>query len=76
MRLFNINAFKGYSAEWIGLQGFALFQAKKKELARRDEIEDGDSMISSATSDAGSSKRKRYELKCSDVFFADASNYN
>uniref|UniRef100_A0A8C5WVQ4 Protein polybromo-1 n=1 Tax=Laticauda laticaudata TaxID=8630 RepID=A0A8C5WVQ4_LATLA len=37
-----------------------VMQAKKKELARRDEIEDGDSMISSATSDAGSSKRKRY----------------
>ncbi|XP_063147960.1 protein polybromo-1 isoform X2 [Candoia aspera] len=35
-----------------------VMQAKKKELARRDEIEDGDSMISSATSDAGSSKRK------------------
>uniref|UniRef100_A0A6I8SE42 Protein polybromo-1 n=1 Tax=Xenopus tropicalis TaxID=8364 RepID=A0A6I8SE42_XENTR len=36
-----------------------LMQAKKKELARRDiDIEDGDSMISSATSDAGSSKRK------------------
>uniref|UniRef100_A0A670IXC9 Protein polybromo-1 n=1 Tax=Podarcis muralis TaxID=64176 RepID=A0A670IXC9_PODMU len=37
-----------------------VMQAKKKELARRDDIEDGDSMISSATSDAGSSKRKRY----------------
>uniref|UniRef100_A0A8C5R488 Protein polybromo-1 n=1 Tax=Leptobrachium leishanense TaxID=445787 RepID=A0A8C5R488_9ANUR len=36
-----------------------LMQAKKKELARRDlDIEDGDSMISSAPSDAGSSKRK------------------
>ncbi|XP_069823226.1 protein polybromo-1 isoform X5 [Dendropsophus ebraccatus] len=36
-----------------------LMQAKKKELARRDlDIEDGDSMISSATSDTGSSKRK------------------
>nr|XP_009940771.1 PREDICTED: LOW QUALITY PROTEIN: protein polybromo-1 [Opisthocomus hoazin] len=35
-----------------------VMQAKKKELARRDEIEDGDSMISSATSDTGSSKRK------------------
>ncbi|XP_077780922.1 protein polybromo-1 isoform X12 [Podarcis muralis] len=35
-----------------------VMQAKKKELARRDDIEDGDSMISSATSDAGSSKRK------------------
>ncbi|EMP39762.1 Protein polybromo-1 [Chelonia mydas] len=33
-------------------------EAKKKELARRDDIEDGDSMISSATSDTGSSKRK------------------
>ncbi|CAJ0931545.1 unnamed protein product [Ranitomeya imitator] len=33
--------------------------AKKKELARRDlDIEDGDSMISSATSDTGSAKRK------------------
>uniref|UniRef100_A0A670IZ64 Protein polybromo-1 n=1 Tax=Podarcis muralis TaxID=64176 RepID=A0A670IZ64_PODMU len=39
-----------------------VMQAKKKELARRDDIEDGDSMISSATSDAGSSKRKRYAL--------------
>lgn len=39
-----------------------IFQAKKKELARRDDIEDGDSMISSATSDTGSSKRKRYAL--------------
>uniref|UniRef100_A0A8C4UV97 Protein polybromo-1 n=1 Tax=Falco tinnunculus TaxID=100819 RepID=A0A8C4UV97_FALTI len=37
-----------------------VMQAKKKELARRDDIEDGDSMISSATSDTGSSKRKRY----------------
>ncbi|XP_074259841.1 protein polybromo-1 isoform X24 [Saimiri boliviensis] len=36
-----------------------VMQAKKKELARRDEIEDGDSMISSATSDTGSAKRKR-----------------
>ncbi|NXG37034.1 PB1 protein, partial [Dromaius novaehollandiae] len=36
-----------------------VMQAKKKELARRDDIEDGDSMISSATSDTGSSKRKR-----------------
>ncbi|XP_074259848.1 protein polybromo-1 isoform X26 [Saimiri boliviensis] len=35
-----------------------VMQAKKKELARRDEIEDGDSMISSATSDTGSAKRK------------------
>ncbi|KAJ7316747.1 hypothetical protein JRQ81_002909 [Phrynocephalus forsythii] len=35
-----------------------VMQAKRKELARRDDIEDGDSMISSATSDAGSSKRK------------------
>ncbi|XP_075403609.1 protein polybromo-1 isoform X10 [Tenrec ecaudatus] len=33
-------------------------QTKKKELARRDDIEDGDSMISSATSDTGSAKRK------------------
>uniref|UniRef100_A0A8C3EXP1 Protein polybromo-1 n=1 Tax=Corvus moneduloides TaxID=1196302 RepID=A0A8C3EXP1_CORMO len=39
-----------------------VMQAKKKELARRDDIEDGDSMISSATSDTGSSKRKRYLL--------------
>lgn len=39
-----------------------MFQAKKKELARRDDIEDGDSMISSAPSDAGSAKRKRYML--------------
>ncbi|KAM9374593.1 protein polybromo-1 isoform 11-T11 [Phaethornis superciliosus] len=38
-----------------------VMQAKKKELARRDDIEDGDSMISSATSDTGSSKRKRWE---------------
>nr|XP_020827179.1 protein polybromo-1 isoform X11 [Phascolarctos cinereus] len=36
-----------------------VMQAKKKELARRDDIEDGDSMISSATSDTGSAKRKR-----------------
>ncbi|XP_073086796.1 protein polybromo-1 isoform X23 [Manis javanica] len=35
-----------------------VMQAKKKELARRDDIEDGDSMISSAPSDAGSAKRK------------------
>ncbi|XP_066900048.1 protein polybromo-1 isoform X23 [Kogia breviceps] len=35
-----------------------VMQAKKKELARRDDIEDGDSMISSATSDTGSGKRK------------------
>nr|XP_034962036.1 protein polybromo-1 isoform X9 [Zootoca vivipara] len=35
-----------------------VMQAKKKELARRADIEDEDSMISSATSDAGSSKRK------------------
>uniref|UniRef100_A0A8B9PUB4 Protein polybromo-1 n=1 Tax=Apteryx owenii TaxID=8824 RepID=A0A8B9PUB4_APTOW len=40
-----------------------VMQAKKKELARRDDIEDGDSMISSATSDTGSSKRKRYLKK-------------
>ncbi|XP_064422186.1 protein polybromo-1 isoform X1 [Latimeria chalumnae] len=33
-------------------------QVKKKELARRDDIEDGDSMISSVTSEAGSAKRK------------------
>ncbi|XP_028907006.1 protein polybromo-1 isoform X6 [Ornithorhynchus anatinus] len=36
-----------------------VMQAKKKELARRDDIEDGDSMISSAPSDTGSAKRKR-----------------
>ncbi|XP_031217706.1 protein polybromo-1 isoform X35 [Mastomys coucha] len=35
-----------------------VMQAKKKELARRDDLEDGDSMISSATSDTGSAKRK------------------
>ncbi|XP_006892308.1 PREDICTED: protein polybromo-1 isoform X8 [Elephantulus edwardii] len=35
-----------------------VMQSKKKELARRDDIEDGDSMISSATSDTGSAKRK------------------
>ncbi|XP_038628001.1 protein polybromo-1 isoform X5 [Tachyglossus aculeatus] len=35
-----------------------VMQAKKKELARRDDIEDGDSMISSAPSDTGSAKRK------------------
>ncbi|XP_041130256.1 protein polybromo-1-like isoform X3 [Polyodon spathula] len=35
-----------------------LLQAKKKELVRRDETEDGDSMLSSATSDTGSAKRK------------------
>ncbi|XP_028681002.1 LOW QUALITY PROTEIN: protein polybromo-1 [Erpetoichthys calabaricus] len=35
-----------------------LMQLKKKELLRRDEAEDGDSMLSSATSDAGSAKRK------------------
>ncbi|XP_042535655.1 protein polybromo-1 isoform X13 [Dipodomys spectabilis] len=35
-----------------------VMQAKKKEIARRDDIEDGDSMISSATSDTGSAKRK------------------
>ncbi|XP_070947978.1 protein polybromo-1 isoform X34 [Macaca nemestrina] len=35
-----------------------VMQAKKKELARRDDIEDGDSMISSATSDTSSAKRK------------------
>ncbi|XP_010816131.1 protein polybromo-1 isoform X22 [Bos indicus] len=39
-----------------------VMQAKKKELARRDDIEDGDSMISSATSDTGSAKRKRSTL--------------
>ncbi|XP_008149713.3 protein polybromo-1 [Eptesicus fuscus] len=44
-----------------------VMQAKKKELARRDDIEDGDSMISSATSDTGSAKRKRNTLD-SEVF--------
>lgn len=46
----------------FGFRDLFFFQAKKKELARRDDIEDGDSMISSATSDTGSSKRKRYAL--------------
>lgn len=46
----------------FGFRFFFFFQAKKKELARRDDIEDGDSMISSATSDTGSSKRKRCAL--------------
>ncbi|XP_040190917.1 protein polybromo-1-like [Rana temporaria] len=37
-----------------------LLQSKKKDLTRRDlDIEDGDSMISSATSETGSAKRKR-----------------
>lgn len=50
------------SSSEFGFNDFFFFQAKKKELARRDDIEDGDSMISSATSDTGSSKRKRYAL--------------
>lgn len=58
-----------------------VMQAKKKELARRDDIEDGDSMISSATSDTGSAKRKRNThdsemlglrrlSRCADFFYA------
>ncbi|XP_069062171.1 protein polybromo-1 isoform X1 [Pleurodeles waltl] len=35
-----------------------LMQTRKKELARRAEVEDEDSMMSSATSDTGSAKRK------------------
>ncbi|XP_069499275.1 protein polybromo-1 isoform X3 [Ambystoma mexicanum] len=35
-----------------------LMQSRKKELARRAELEDEDSMMSSATSDTGSAKRK------------------
>lgn len=35
-----------------------LMQSRRKELARRAEVEDEDSMMSSATSDAGSAKRK------------------
>eukprot|EP00061_Rhincodon_typus_P006591 g27394.t1 len=35
-----------------------IMQAKKKELARREYTEDGDSMVSSVTSDTGSAKRK------------------
>lgn len=50
------------SSSEFGFRDLFFFQAKKKELARRDDIEDGDSMISSATSDTGSSKRKRYAL--------------
>lgn len=50
------------SSNEFGFRALFFFQAKKKELARRDDIEDGDSMISSATSDTGSSKRKRYLL--------------
>lgn len=76
VQLFNMHAFCEHSAEWIWLQGFVLFQAKKKELARRDEIEDGDSMISSATSDAGSSKRKRYVFAYCRVWLAANNNNN
>uniref|UniRef100_A0A4W3IBT0 Protein polybromo-1 n=1 Tax=Callorhinchus milii TaxID=7868 RepID=A0A4W3IBT0_CALMI len=36
-----------------------ILQVKKRELSRRDIIEDGDSMVSSVTSDTGSAKRKR-----------------
>ncbi|GCC25554.1 hypothetical protein chiPu_0003965, partial [Chiloscyllium punctatum] len=35
-----------------------IMQAKRKELARREYTEDGDSMVSSVTSDTGSAKRK------------------
>ncbi|XP_072928806.1 protein polybromo-1 isoform X4 [Hemitrygon akajei] len=35
-----------------------IMQAKKKELARREYTDDGDSMVSSVTSDTGSGKRK------------------
>uniref|UniRef100_A0A4W3HMH9 Protein polybromo-1 n=1 Tax=Callorhinchus milii TaxID=7868 RepID=A0A4W3HMH9_CALMI len=35
-----------------------ILQVKKRELSRRDIIEDGDSMVSSVTSDTGSAKRK------------------
>ncbi|XP_015202665.1 protein polybromo-1 isoform X5 [Lepisosteus oculatus] len=35
-----------------------ILQLKRKELSRREEAEDGDSMLSSATSDTGSAKRK------------------
>lgn len=55
------NIFLEMSSSEFGFNYF-FFQAKKKELARRDDIEDGDSMISSATSDTGSSKRKRYAV--------------
>ncbi|XP_066553990.1 protein polybromo-1 isoform X5 [Amia ocellicauda] len=40
-----------------------ILQMKRKDLVRREEAEDGDSMLSSATSDAGSAKRKRYSFK-------------
>ncbi|XP_048403261.1 protein polybromo-1 isoform X5 [Stegostoma tigrinum] len=40
-----------------------IMQAKKKELARREYTEDGDSMVSSVTSDTGSAKRKRLMIK-------------
>lgn len=56
------NSILKVSSSESGFRGLFFFQAKKKELARRDDIEDGDSMISSATSDTGSSKRKRYLL--------------
>ncbi|XP_032893186.1 protein polybromo-1 isoform X2 [Amblyraja radiata] len=37
-----------------------VMQAKRKELARREYTEDGDSMVSSVTSDTGSGKRKGF----------------
>ncbi|XP_067854704.1 protein polybromo-1 isoform X7 [Heptranchias perlo] len=40
-----------------------IMQAKRKELARREYTEDGDSMVSSVTSDSGSAKRKRLMIK-------------
>ncbi|XP_072438171.1 protein polybromo-1 isoform X4 [Chiloscyllium punctatum] len=40
-----------------------IMQAKRKELARREYTEDGDSMVSSVTSDTGSAKRKRLMIK-------------
>ncbi|XP_032893187.1 protein polybromo-1 isoform X3 [Amblyraja radiata] len=40
-----------------------VMQAKRKELARREYTEDGDSMVSSVTSDTGSGKRKGLIIK-------------
>ncbi|XP_051874242.1 protein polybromo-1 isoform X7 [Pristis pectinata] len=40
-----------------------VMQAKRKELARREYTDDGDSMVSSVTSDTGSGKRKRLIIK-------------
>ncbi|XP_038668501.1 protein polybromo-1 isoform X7 [Scyliorhinus canicula] len=40
-----------------------IMQAKRKELARREYTEDGDSMVSSVPSDTGSAKRKRLMIK-------------